>query len=106
MLILTKLITFNILGSGSLIGGYVISVVGSTAMTFRYFGVVGAVSGFLFFLFEYGYRKGLQVISQSKQKQKHRKANINKDEKDKTICISEPLVKSKEEMNVKVETSN
>ena len=71
-------------------------------MTFRYFGVVAAVSGSLFFLFEYGYSKGLKAISQSKQKQKHRKADLSKDEKDKTICISEPLIKSKEQMNVNV----
>ena len=64
------------------------------------------MSGFLFFLFEYGYSKGLKATSQSKQKQIHRRVDISKDEKDETIRISEPLIKSKEEMNIRVEPNN
>ena len=86
-----------------MIGGYVISVVGSTAMTFRYFGVAAAVSGLLLFIYEFAYRKGLKAIFQSKQKKNKRQTNSNKDIKDNTNCTSEPLIKSKDILVVKVE---
>ena len=86
-----------------MIGGYVISVVGSTAMTFRYFGVAAAVSGLLLFIYEFGYRKRFKIIFQSKRKTNQRQTNSDKDIKDNTICTSEPLIKSKDVLVVKTE---
>jgi hypothetical protein len=82
-------IIFDILGSGSLIGGYVISITGSTALTFRYFGIAAAVAGFLYFLYDFGYVKGLKCISQSNNSVTN-KDYTPKDEK--TVTTSEPLI--------------
>ena len=84
-----NLVIFGALGSGSLIGGYVISSTGSTALTFRYFGIAAAVSGFLYFLYDFGYVKGLKCICQSNNSVPN-KDYTTKDQK--TMVTSEPLI--------------
>ena len=93
-------------GSGSLVGGYVISVIGSTALTFRYFGVAAAVAGLLLFLYEFGYQKGWKSVFQSNQKEKERKIEHIKENKDNIILISEPLIKSKDAIIVKAKSNS
>ena len=48
-------------------------MIGSTALTFRYFGVAAAVAGLLLFLYEFGYQKGWKTVFQPNQKEKERK---------------------------------
>ena len=40
-------------GCGSLVGGYLISVTGNTALVYRYFGVFAAVCGLIYFIYEF-----------------------------------------------------
>ena len=76
-------------------------MIGSTALTFRYFGVAAAVAGLLLFLYEFGYQKGWKNVFQSNRKEKERKIEHIKENKDNIILISEPLIKSKDAIIVK-----
>ena len=49
-----------------MIGGLIISVTGSTALAFRYFGVVSAIAGLLYFLYEFGYVKLYRNVTQDR----------------------------------------
>ena len=93
-------------GSGSLIGGYIISLIGSTALTFRYFGVAAAVAGLLLFFYEFGYRKGCKLVFHSNAEETKRKSENFKHNKDNAISISEPLIKSKNISIVKAKSNN
>ena len=96
----------NVTGSGSLIGGYIISLIGSTALTFRYFGVAAAVAGLLLFFYEFGYRKGCKLVFHSNAKETKRKSESLKHNQDNAILISEPLIKSKNVSIVKAKSNN
>lgn len=76
-------------------------MIGSTALTFRYFGVAAAVAGLLLFLYEFGYQKGWKTFFKPTQKGKERKIEHINENKDDIILISEPLIKSKNAMIVK-----
>ena len=93
-------------GSGSLIGGYVISLIGSTSLTFRYFGVAAAVAGLLLFFYEFGYRKGCKVVFHSNAKETKRKSEHLQHKQDNAILISEPLIKSKNVSIVKAKSND
>ena len=81
-------------------------MIGSTALTFRYFGVAAAVAGLLLFLYEFGYQKGWKTVFQSNQKEKERKIEHMKENKDNIILISEPLIKSKDAIIVKAKPNS
>ena len=76
-------------------------MIGSTALTFRYFGVAAAVAGLLLFLYEFGYKKDWKTVCQPNQKEKDGKIENIKDNKENIILISEPLIKSKDAIIVK-----
>ena len=81
-------------------------MIGSTALTFRYFGVAAAVAGLLLFLYEFGYQKGWKTVFQPNQKEKERKIEHIKENKDNIILISEPLIKSNDAIIVKAKTNS
>ena len=87
----------NVLGSGSLIGGFVISATGSVALTFRYIGVAAAVAGLIYFLYEFGYVKGYKKIVGSKglHRDKGNSKKQQKEEKEAKVVLPEPLKDSK-----------
>ena len=67
-------------------------------MTFRYFGVVAAVSGLIYFLYEFGYVKGYKRVTGSKVPNKEKITGSEKqqeEEKEKNVILSEPLIESK-----------
>ena len=67
-------------------------------MTFRYFGVVAAVSGLIYFLYEFGYVKGYIHVTRSKVSNKERSRGLEKrqeEENDKNVILSVPLIDSK-----------
>ena len=71
---------------------------GSTALTFRYFGVVAAVSGLIYFSYEFGYVKGYKRVTGSKVPNKDKNHGLEKrqdEEKEKNVILSEPLIDSK-----------
>ena len=75
-------------------------MIGSTALTFRYFGVAAAVAGLLLFLYEFGYQRSWKTVFKPNQKGKERKIDHINENKDNIILISEPLIKSKDAMIV------
>ena len=67
-------------------------------MTFRYFGVVAAVSGLIYFSYEFGYVKGYISVTGSKVPNKDKNHGLEKrqdEEKEKNVILSEPLIDSK-----------
>ena len=96
-IIYLNLVLFDALGSGSLIGGYVISTTGSTALTFRYFGIAAAVSGFLYFLYDFGYVKRLKCMLESNNSVPNKDYASNDQ---KTMVTSEPLIHSENKQTI------
>ena len=76
----------NFTGCGSLIGGLIISLTGSTALAFRYFGVISAIAALLYFLYEFGYVKVYRNMKQDRDAKsmddsgKANSSNTSKDE--------------------------
>ena len=67
-----------------------ISLTGSTALTFRYFGVAAAVFGLLYFLFEFGYVKGWRKMHLEVDEPKNKKYSTSPDERN--IVVEAPLI--------------
>ena len=81
-----------------------ISVTGSTALTFRYFGVAASFSGLLYCFYNFGYVKKCTLLS-LKNKNVNCKISASSPE-DRNATISEPFIDYNQSTSNNKETNN